>query len=96
MGIIQFEIPAARRLFTPDAVTRGVSTPRLSTLSAPSPVAAAMRLRIALRRLRHSAGLSAAEERELLKHCRTVEALYRADFVRLASACTHAAARPPP
>ena len=46
-----------------------------------------MRLRVALRELRHSCALSAAEERALLKHCRTVESLATADFPRLAGTC---------
>ena len=46
-----------------------------------------MRLRVALRELRHSCALSAAEECALLKHCRTVESLATADFPRLAGTC---------
>ena len=44
-----------------------------------------MRLRVALRRLRHAAGLSDDEEKALLAQCKTVEALaLTTDFARLA------------
>jgi RecA/RadA recombinase len=45
------------------------------------------RLRIALRRIRHSAPITAADEVALLSEVRTIEALGRADFARLSKAC---------